>query len=84
MPKKKKLHETWTIRIVAGAITALWLGSTAWDTFDPAYEPPATIGLVFMAVLSTVLGLITVSYRDEKNKPEEKELTTEGSGESDE
>lgn len=45
-------------------VGALWAGSLILDALAPTYDPPQTLGLAFMAILSTLLGIVAASQRD--------------------
>lgn len=45
-------------------VGAIWAGSLVLDMVNPRYDPPQTIGLAFMAILSTLLGIVAASQRD--------------------
>lgn len=49
----------------------LWAGSLVLDMVNPRYDPPATIGLAFMAILSTLLGIVSASDHDGGSKDDE-------------
>lgn len=49
----------------------LWAGSLVLDMVNPRYDPPETIGLAFMAILSTLLGIVAASNRDGGSKDDE-------------
>ncbi|QOC55721.1 membrane protein [Gordonia phage Archimedes] len=74
MVKKKRastnLRVLYALMIVVGA---LWAGSLVLDMANPTYDPPETIGLAFMAILSTLLGIVAASNRDGGSKDDENE-----------
>lgn len=45
-------------------VGALWAGSLILNAFVSTYDPPESIGLAFMAILSTLLGIVAASQRD--------------------
>lgn len=45
-------------------VGGLWAGSLILDALVPTYDPPQTLGLAFMAILSTLLGIVAASQRD--------------------
>lgn len=45
-------------------VGSLWAGSLILDAFVRTYDPPQAIGLAFMAILSTILGIVAASQRD--------------------
>ena len=45
-------------------VGGLWAGSLILDALVPTYDPPQTLGLAFMALLSTSLGIVAASQRD--------------------
>lgn len=45
-------------------VGALWAGSLILNAFVSTYNPPESIGLAFMAILSTLLGIVAASQRD--------------------
>ena len=45
-------------------VGGLWAGSLILDALVPTYDPPQTLGLAFMAILSTSLGIVAASQRD--------------------
>ena len=45
-------------------VGGLWAGSLILDAFVSTYDPPQTLGLAFMAILSTLLGIVAASQRD--------------------
>lgn len=53
--------------VVIGFVGTAWFVSIGVDMFNPRYDPPDTIGLAFMAVLSTLLGIVVASQRDSGN-----------------
>ncbi len=57
------------IRIVIGVVISLWVASLVMDALVASYDPPDTIGLAFMAVLSAVLGAFAVGQKEERNAP---------------
>lgn len=63
------------LKIIGGVVTVVWVFSIALDAFNPSYDPPDTIGLAFMAMLSAVLGAAAVRGKDEKagENPERRE-----------
>jgi membrane protein implicated in regulation of membrane protease activity len=65
------------LRIIGGVIIVAWVASIVADALVPTYEPPQTIGLAFMAVVSAVLGAAAVRQGDrgqpESVKPDEKD-----------
>ncbi|MCF8605161.1 hypothetical protein L5I01_17545 [Gordonia sp. HY442] len=54
-------------------VGAMWAASLVFDMVNPSYQPPDTIGLAFMAVLSTLMGIIAASSKDGGKKPDEEE-----------
>ena len=46
-------------------VGGLWAGSLILDAFVRTYDPPQTLGLAFMAILSTLLGIVAASQRDD-------------------
>lgn len=46
-------------------VGGLWAGSLILDAFVRTYDPPQTLGLAFMAILSTLLGIVVASQRDD-------------------
>ena len=62
------------LRIIGGVVIIAWVASIVMDALIPTYEPPQTIGLAFMAVVSAVLGAAAVRAGDkETSKPEKDE-----------
>jgi hypothetical protein len=57
------------LKIIGSVITIVWLISAVADAFIPSYDPPETIGLAFMAMLSAVLGAAAVKGQDKKDDP---------------
>lgn len=57
------------LKIIGSVITIVWLISAVADAFIPTYDPPETIGLAFMAMLSAVLGAAAVKGQDKKDPP---------------
>lgn len=57
------------LRIIGAVVTIIWVISVVADAINPAYDPPETIGLAFMAMLSAVLGAAAVQGRDKKDDP---------------
>lgn len=63
------------VRVLIGLtifVAGIWGGSLVLDMFNPNYDPPATIGVVFMAIVSGLLGVIAASNRD-GGKPDDKD-----------
>lgn len=60
------------LRIIGGVVIVAWVASIVMDALIPTYEPPQTIGLAFMAVVSAVLGAAAVRGGDKAtdSKPE--------------
>lgn len=61
------------LRVIGGVVTVAWIASVIADALVPTYDPPETIGLAFMAMLSAVLGAAAVrssntSSGDDKKK----------------
>ena len=61
------------LRVIGGVVTVAWIASVIADALVPTYDPPDTIGLAFMAMLSAVLGAAAVrssstSSGDDKKK----------------
>jgi hypothetical protein len=54
------------LRVIGAVVTVLWVISVVVDAINPAYDPPDTIGLAFMAMLSAVLGAAAVGGRDKR------------------
>ncbi|GGF39224.1 hypothetical protein [Williamsia phyllosphaerae] len=46
----------WVIVTLVSIVTVVWAGSLILDAFVKSYDPPATISLAFMAVVSALLG----------------------------
>lgn len=57
------------LKIIGGVITTVWLVSVVADAVNPNYDPPETIGLAFMAMLSAVLGAAAVKGGKDNNPP---------------
>lgn len=57
--------------ILIVSVGVLWAGSLVLDAFVSTYDPPETIGLAFMAILSTLLGFVAASQRDGGNDEED-------------
>lgn len=60
---------------LTGIIGAVWIASLVVDMVNPGYDPPANLGLVFMSVVSALIGVITAarargdgSKQDDENK----------------
>lgn len=51
---------------LTGVVGTVWVTSLINDMFNPAYNPPETVGLVFMVVVSTLLGVIATNTRRDK------------------
>lgn len=71
-----------TMKLVIGlaiAVTVVWGASLVVDMVNPNYDPPANVGLVFMAVVSGLFGLLTSAAvrgnrdRDDTKKDDEDE-----------
>ena len=52
-------------------VGTIWAVSLILDMVNPVYDPPDTIGLAFMAILSTLLGMIAAGQRDGGPKDED-------------
>lgn len=65
------------LKIIGGVITTVWLVSVIADAVNPNYDPPETIGLAFMAMLSAVLGAAAVRGKDTPPDPPKRELPKE-------
>lgn len=52
-------------------VGTIWAVSLILDMVNPVYDPPDTIGLAFMAILSTLLGIIAAGQRDGGPKDED-------------
>ena len=50
--------------VLTGVVGAVWVCSLVLDMVRSSYDPPQTIGLAFMAILSTLLGMIAAAQRD--------------------
>lgn len=46
----------WVLVTLVSIVTVVWAGSLILDAFVKSYDPPATISLAFMAVVSALLG----------------------------
>lgn len=46
----------WVLVTLVSIVTVVWAGSLVLDAFVKSYDPPATISLAFMAVVSALLG----------------------------
>lgn len=46
----------WVLVALVSVVTIAWAGSLVLDAFVKSYDPPATISLAFMAVVSALLG----------------------------
>jgi hypothetical protein len=46
----------WLLVVIVSVVTVAWAGSLILDAFVKSYDPPATISLAFMAVVSALLG----------------------------
>ncbi len=46
----------WVMVTLVSIVTVVWAGSLVLDAFVKSYDPPATISLAFMAVVSALLG----------------------------
>jgi hypothetical protein len=57
------------LKIIGSVITIVWLISAVADAIIPTYDPPETIGLAFMAMLSAVLGAAAVKGKDQDPPP---------------
>lgn len=68
---EKKVPRILLVLIVI--VGGLWVGSLILDAFVPTYDPPETIGLAFMAILSTLLGIVAASQRDGGKDDDEKD-----------
>ncbi|QDH93199.1 hypothetical protein SEA_ZIPP_45 [Gordonia phage Zipp] len=65
-----------TMKVIIGlaiAVTVVWGASLVVDMINPAYDPPANIGLVFMAVVSGLFGLATSAAVRGKDRERERE-----------
>lgn len=76
------------LKAVIAVVVLVWIGTTAWDAINPNYDPPDTIGLAFMAILSALLGAAMASREAQAPPPEarakdRKETGTEDDEESD-
>ncbi|QFP96994.1 membrane protein [Gordonia phage Thimann] len=74
MTKSGKGNDKGIPRIIVWLIVsvgAIWAGSLVLDMVNPAYDPPQTIGLAFMAILSTLLGIVAAAQRDGGKKNDE-------------
>lgn len=58
------------LQVIGGVVTAVWVASIGLDAFNPAYDPPAEIGLAFMAMLSAILGAAAVRGKDDSKETE--------------
>lgn len=58
------------LKVVIAVVVAVWIGTTAWDAINPNYDPPDTIGLAFMAILSALLGAAVASREAQAPPPE--------------
>lgn len=65
-------------------IGSIWVISMIVDMLVATYQPPETIGLAFMAVLSTLLGMVAAAQRDGGKSAEQADQNSEpGSNGSD-
>jgi membrane protein implicated in regulation of membrane protease activity len=55
---------------VIALVVAAWAGSIVLDAVGLWPDPPQTIGLAFMAVLSALLGTMVVQRQDRGEPPE--------------
>ena len=69
----KKTSSLRVLYVVMTGVGLLWTGSLILDMVNPKYDPPETIGLAFMAVLSTLLGIVAASQRDGGSKKDDDE-----------
>lgn len=65
----KTVVTPFVLRIIGAVVTIIWVISVVADAVNPAYDPPETIGLAFMAMLSAVLGAAAVQGRDKSDPP---------------
>lgn len=63
----KTVVTPFVLRVIGAVVTIIWVISVVADAINPAYDPPETIGLAFMAMLSAVLGAAAVQGRDKKD-----------------
>lgn len=61
MAKKRDNSTMRILKVLTFCIGVLWAGSLILNMVNPSYNPPQTIGLAFMAVLSTMLGIIAAA-----------------------
>lgn len=61
------------LKVIGSVVTAVWVASIGLDAFNPAYDPPDTIGLAFMAMLSAVLGAAAVRGKDKDDEEREED-----------
>lgn len=77
----KTVVTPFVLRIIGAVVTIIWVISVVADAINPAYDPPETIGLAFMAMLSAVLGAAAVQGREKKDDdppdPPRRELNRE-------
>jgi hypothetical protein len=65
----KTVVTPFVLRIIGAVVTIIWVISVIMDAVNPAYDPPETIGLAFMAMLSAVLGAAAVQGKEKKEDP---------------
>lgn len=77
----KTVVTPFVLRVIGAVVTIIWVISVVADAVNPAYDPPETIGLAFMAMLSAVLGAAAVQGREKKDDdppdPPRRELNRE-------
>lgn len=77
----KTVVTPFVLRIIGAVVTIIWVISVVADAINPVYDPPETIGLAFMAMLSAVLGAAAVQGREKKDDdppdPPRRELNRE-------
>lgn len=65
-----------TMKVIIGlaiAVTVVWGASLVVDMINPNYDPPANIGLVFMAMVSGLFGLATSAAVRGKDRERERD-----------
>lgn len=72
MTGRKRLTDSKVVQVGGALVGVLWIGSTAWDIVSETYTPPTTLGIIFTAIVSTILGLAAKEFgikRDDDDKP---------------
>lgn len=75
---RKRVSNLRVLYVLITAVGLMWAGSLILDMVNPRYDPPETIGLAFMAILSTLLGITAASNRDGGPRNDDRDNENEG------